>query len=421
MDLIILVYVLLMIAFAKGFGEVVTRIHQPPIVGELLAGIVLGPFILGFIFNDLDDMYNSVFIKDLGDLGMLFLMLYVGLEFSPKLIRASSMLGGLIAVSGLVLPLVLGLVVGVLFDLDGLTLAFVAVAMAVTALPVTIRVLKDMEVLKSRTSATIISAALITDVLLLFTLGVILGTAEGSRTTEKVLYLSVSFALFFVLALLFGRLVVPRIYRLLKWMRTGEAAFAVAVVIAILFAVLAEWSGLPGVIGAFIAGLLLREAGTGLRVWARVEDILSGVTIGFLAPIFFVFIGFSVKFDLVADHLPLFITVTAVAVLGKLAGSYLPARMAGLSNNESMAIGSMMMGKGAIELVFANLAVEAGLIDPNDPYLFSVLVLMAFVSTMLAPVMFRFFYNRGVVSGEIPPAKVGETDIAEHVDSSQYA
>ncbi|OGS43711.1 MAG: hypothetical protein A3K76_04680 [Euryarchaeota archaeon RBG_13_57_23] len=421
MELIVLVYVLLMIAFAKGFGEVVTRINQPPIVGELLAGIVLGPFILGFVFKDLDRMYSDTFIRDLGDLGMLFLMLYVGLEFSPKLIKASSILGGLIAASGLVLPLVLGLLVGVLFELEGLTLAFVAVAISVTALPVTIRVLKDMEVLKSRTSATIISAALITDVLLLFTLGVILGSAEGSRTTERVLYLSVSFAFFFALAMLFGRVVVPRIYRLLKWMRTGEAAFAIAVVIAILFAVLAEWSGLPGVIGAFIAGMLLREAGTGLRVWARVEDILSGVTIGFLAPIFFVFIGFTVDFSLIMDHLPFFGVVTAVAILGKLAGSYLPARMSGLGNNESMAIGSMMMGKGAIELVFARLAVESGLIPPDQLYLFSVLVLMAFISTILAPVMFRTFYNRGVTSGEIPPGTSEASDVAEQADSSQYA
>ena len=421
MDLIVLVYVLLRIAFAKGFGEVVTRIHQPPIVGEMLAGIVLGPFVLGFIFHDLDDMYSSEFIKDLGDLGMLFLMLYVGLEFSPKLMKASSMLGGLIAVSGLVLPLVLGLALGLLFDLEGLTLAFVAVAMSVTALPVTIRVLKDMEVLKTRTSATIISAALITDVVLLFTLGVILGSAEGARTNEKVLVLSLSFGLFFALAILFGRLVVPRIYRLLRWMRTGEAAFAVAVVIAIMFAVLAEWSGLPGVIGAFIAGLLLREAGTSLRIWTRVEDILSGVTIGFLAPIFFVFIGFSVDFSMVIDHLPLFGAITAIAVVGKIVGSYLPARMSGLSNNESMAISSMMMGKGAIELVFAQLALETGLIGPDQQYLFSILVLMAFISTMLAPVMFRSFYNRGVTSGDIRPAKPEPQDLTEHGDYSQYA
>lgn len=406
MDLTILVYVLLIIAFAKAFGEIVSRFNQPPIVGELLAGIVLGPFLLGEVFTGLGKMYEEQFVRNLGDLGMLFLMLYIGLEFSPKLMRAYAWLGGAIAAVGVAVPLLLGLGVGIAFGLEGLTLAFVAVAMSVTALPVTIRVLKDMEVIKTRTSGVIISAALATDLALLFALGVILGTDEGATTAERVFYLAGSFILFFALALLVSRLVVPHVYKLLRWMRTGEAAFAVAVGIAIMFAVMAEWAGLPGVIGAFIAGLMLRETGTGLKVWARVEDILSGVTMGFLAPIFFVIIGFSVDFRSVASLLPLFMAVTSVALLGKIAGSYSASRLGGLSRNESMAIGSMMMGKGAMELVFARLALDKGLIGDD---LFSVLVLMAFISTVLAPCLFKTFYNRAAQAGEIPvPVRTAE-------------
>ena len=398
MELTILLYILVIIAFAKGFGEVVSRFNQPAIVGELIAGIVLGPFVLGLAIPELDSMYSDPFVSNIADLGMLFLMLYVGLEFSPRMIKESSWMGGAVAAWGIVVPLLLGLAVGVLSDLGGVELAFVAVAMSVTALPVTIRVLKDLEVLRTRTSTTIVSAALITDVSLLFALGVILGVGKGQATWDTIAILSISFASFFVIALLFGKFVVPYIYRLLKWMRTGEAAFAVAIGLAIAFAVLAERVGLPGVIGAFIAGLFLRETGKGLRVWTHVQDILAGVTLGFLAPVFFVRIGFSLDFDFVLDYLPLFFAITLVAVLGKLAGSYAPARWAGLGHNESMAIGSMMMGKGAMELVFAQLALEENIIEP---YLFSILVLMAFVSTILAPVMFRHFYNKAVNAREI--------------------
>lgn len=401
MDLSILVYVLLIVAFARAFGELVSRVNQPPIVGELLAGIILGPFVLGKVFSGLDDMYNEEFVSNLGDLGMLFLMLYIGLEFSPKLVRASSWLGGAVAVVGILIPLVLGTLVGLFFDLEGLLLAFVGVAVSVTALPVTIRVLKDLEVLRTKTSGVIISAALMTDVALLFVLGVILGTEPGESNGERIFVLTMSFIAFFALALIVSRLVIPHIYRLLLRLRTGEAAFAVAVGMAIAFAVLAEWAGLPGVIGAFMAGLMLRETGTGLRVWARVEDILSGVTLGFLAPIFFVVIGFSVDFGVIANHLPLLGALLAVAIIGKIAGSYIPARIGGLGRNEAMAIGSMMMGKGAMELVFARLALEQGLIGPGNEHLFSILVLMAFVSTVLAPVLFAIFYNRGVRAGEI--------------------
>jgi Kef-type K+ transport system membrane component KefB len=409
MDIMVLVYVLLIIAFAKALAEAVSRINQPPIVGELLAGIVLGPFLLGAVFGGLSDMWDpgprSEFIAQLADLGILFLMLYVGLEFSPKLIKASSWMGSWIAVVGIIVPAFLGVVVGLVFDLSGLTLAFTAVAMAVTALPVTIRILKDMDVVGTRTSGTIVSAALVTDVVLLLILGVIIGAFDGSATWSTAIYLAGGFIAFFVLALLVGRYIVPYVYNLLKWMRTGEAAFAVAIGIAIAFAIAAEWVGLPGVIGAFIAGLLLRETGKGLKVWVRVEEILAGVTLGFLAPIFFVLIGFSVQFDLVLDHLPLFIGILVVAVFGKLAGTFAVAKLGGLSANESMAIGAMMMGKGAMELVFAQLALELGLIED---YLFSVLVLMAFISTVLAPILFKLFYNRGVVAGEIPIARADE-------------
>jgi Kef-type K+ transport system membrane component KefB len=110
-------------------------------------------------------------------------------------------------------------------------------------------------------------------------------------------------------------------------------------------------------------------------------------------------IGFSVDFGGVADHIPLFAAILGIAVVGKIAGSYIPARIGGLGKNESMAIGSMMMGKGAMELVFAQLAFQQGLIEK---YLFSLLVLTAFLSTVLAPLLFKVYYNRAVEADEIP-------------------
>lgn len=406
MELITLIYVLLIIAFAKAVGELVSRVNQPPIVGELLAGIILGPAVLGFFLSpELRSMYDvdsepGAFISNLADFGMLFLMLYAGLQFSPKALRAASWQGSSIAAMGVAVPLALGSVTVMLLGYDGTELAFVSLAIAVTALPVTMRVLVDLEVVRTRTGGTIISAAMVSDAALLLALGLVLSSHQGHDSPAELALLSAGFVLFFVLAVLIGRYVVPHIYQLLRWMRTGEAAFAVAIGFAIAFAVLAERMGLPAVIGAFIAGLLLSQTGTGLRTWERVQDILSGVTIGFLAPVFFVLIGFSVQFDEVAKALPLLISILAIAVIGKLVGSYLPARAWGLGRNESVAIGSMMMGKGAMELVFARIALEQGIIDDQ---MFSVLILMAFISTMLAPIMFKTFYNRAVVNKEIPP------------------
>jgi len=414
MELITLVYVLVIIGFAKAFGELASRVNQPAIVGELLAGVVLGPVLLGKVFSELGDLYDLTlepgrFISDLADFGMLFLMLYSGMLFSSRLLRSASLLGGCIAALGLAAPLAFGYVVGVLFGYEGNGLAFISIAVAVTALPVTIRILIDLEVMKTKTASTIVSAALISDVVLLLALSLVLSNARGGISFAETLYLGSGFILFFVLALLIGRYIVPYIYKLLKWMRTGEAAFAVAIGFAIAFAVLAERMGLPAVIGAFIAGLLLAQTGKGLKTWERVQDVLSGVTIGFLAPIFFVLIGFTLDFEEVACALPLLSAIILVAVLAKVFGSYLPARAWGLGKNESMAIGSMMMGKGAMEMVFAKVALEEGIIDLR---LFSVLVLMAFLSTALAPVLFKLFYNRAVENREIHIAPVMVIDVS---------
>jgi Kef-type K+ transport system membrane component KefB len=409
MEISALVYVLLIIAFAKMLGEIVTRFNQPSIVGELLAGIILGPFVLGEIFSQLRPMYTDGFISDLADLGILLLMLYVGLEFSPKQIVSSSWTGGAIAVFGIALPFILGFIVSVAFvgimpNPNGITLVFVAIAVSVTALPVTIRILKDMEVIHTKTAATITSAAIITDVSLLFMMGILLGK-KGSLealTAETVFFLAVGYLLFFIIAIITGRYFVPHLYKLLNRMRTGEAAFAIAIGMAILFAVLADQVGMQPFIGAFIAGMILREAGTQLRVWARVEEILSGVTLGFLAPIFFVLIGFTVDFKGVffgdARMIAFFFAILAVAIVAKLVGSFLPAKLSGMSTDESMAIGSMMMCKGAMELIFAKIALDRGLIDQA---LFSVLILMAFVSTVLAPILFKHFFNKAACAGQI--------------------
>ena len=398
MELSILVYVLLIIAIARMLGEAVSRINEPPIVGELLAGILLGPFVLGALVPWLDGMYDSAFISDLADLGIMFFMLYVGMEFSSQNMFSNLRQGIALASVGVAVPFSLGFGVGYAFGLEGTTLLFASLAVAVTALPVTIRILKDLGVLHTSTGGVIVSASLITDLGLLFAMAIVLGGSGKYSGYEEAAVVGVGFALFFVLAFLVGRYLVPRIYSLLARMQTGEAAFAVAVTIAISFAVLAEQMGLPSFIGAFVAGMLLRETGKGLRTWGRVEGILSGITLGFLAPIFFVLIGFSVDFGDAWGSVGILAALTAVALFGKVLGSYIPVRLSGLGRDESLAIGTMMMGKGAMELVFAQLAYDTGVIGKD---LFSVLVLMAFISTVLAPMAFRHYYNKGIMSGEI--------------------
>jgi len=334
------------------------------------------------------------------------------MEFSSRKLLASSVVGVAIAIVGVALPFSLGFVAGSLLGLKGVTLIFVSLAMSVTALPVTIRILKDMEVTNTSTAGKIISAALITDISLLFAMGIVLeeGGISGDQPGDSLFFLAIGYILFFAIVIIVSKFFIPHLGKILTWMRTGEAAFAMAIDIAILFAVIADLVHLPSFVGAFIAGMILRESGTRLRVWTRVEDILSGITLGFMAPIFFVLIGFSVDFEAVfgdVSIIMLFISLLSLAIFGKLIGSFIPAKLSGLSKNESMAIASMMIASGAMQLVFANLAFQQGVISKG---IFSVLVLMAFISTILAPILFKHYFNKAACKGEI--CKGGETDKA---------
>lgn len=404
MDIAVLIYILLIVAAAKILGEVVTRFNQPQIVGELLAGIILGPFIIGAFISELHGMYDDSIVQGLADLGILFLMLIVGLEFNPKELLKSSTSSIAIAAGGMMLPMALGFIAGMLFGLSGPATLFLALALSVTALPVTIRILKDMEVINTSTGRKIIMAAIFTDISLLFALAIVVreGGLSESQLTYNLFNLAIGYILFFAIAIVVARYLIPHLFKILRWMRSGEAAFGIAVAIAIAFAVFASMVKLPEFIGAFAAGMMMREAGTALKVWNRVEDILNGITMDLLAPIFFVLIGFSVDFAAVflggPSMLLLFGSVLTIAIVAKLVGTYVPARITKLSKNESKAIASMMMSKGAMELVFAKIALEQNVIDEA---LFSVLVMMAFVSTFLAPIMFRHYFNKACSAREI--------------------
>jgi len=305
----------------------------------------------------------------------------------------------------MILPMALGVMLGATFGMNEQTMLFLAIAISVTALPVTIRILKDLEVLETETSSRIISAAMITDISLLFAMAIVVAAPVDGRGSEKAFVLCAGFIMFFILVFLVSHYVIPQLYKLLIRLRTGEAAFAIAIGFAMAFAIFASFVGLPDFVGAFIAGMMLRETGSKLKVWAHVEDILSGITLGFLAPIFFVLIGFSVDFGTLFLTTPnaiiLFTLILLIATLGKVFGSLIFARLAGVKKNESHAIGFMMMGKGVMELVFAKIALESELISTD---IFSALVLMAFISTSLAPILFKHYFNKAVLSNEIVKA-----------------
>ena len=397
-------FLLVLLIVTRLFGEMAVRLGQPAMVGELMSGIFLG-FLVAQLVGDgskIQAMAGSDAFLAVTSLGAFFLMLQAGLEMRPSQIARASKVAAIVAVGGFLLPLAFGFALGWVFLPDSsfkiAQCLFLGTALAITAVAVSVKMLMDLGRLKSRFGEIIVSAAIFDDVLgliLLAVLTALIGT--GNLPSPAGLALLVGkVALFFAISTVIGVYVYPIAGKLMRWMREPEAELGALLIAALGFSLLAEALGMHFIIGAFLAGLFFGRRTIDPKTYEDVKSKISGITSGFLAPIFFAAIGFQA--DLQAFSVaPLFVLVlVALAFVGKLAGAGLAARTAGLSSRESACVGIGMSSRGAVELVIADLALKAGLFAVPDPpppiiaHLFSAVVFMAVVTTLVSPIMLKW-------------------------------
>jgi len=392
------------------FGELAERVNLPALVGELIAGIFLG-FLLaqyGSLAPSIWFAANSDIFAGLADLGMFFLMLLAGIRMEPLDFAKSSKSAVLIALGGMLLPVSAGFALG-LFVLPESPFKiaqslFLGVALAITAVPVAVRIFMDLGELESRVGKAVIAAALWDDVLSLFLMALLLaaisGETTGSFTAANLLPVIGHVLLFFAITIPIGLYVVPLIGKSFKYLSFPEVDFSMLLIGALAYAVLAEILQLHMIIGAFLAGMFFHPKVVEKAIYDRVEQQMSGLTRGFLAPIFFVSVGFHLDFSSVSQVPGFVLALTGLALASKLIGSGIPAYWAGFSKRESLLVGVGMSGRGAVELIIAGVALEAGLFLHPDPpglivqSLFSAIVIMAIVTTVATPIVLRYLWRK---------------------------
>jgi Kef-type K+ transport system membrane component KefB len=402
-------YVLLvLLVITRAFGELAVRFQQPALVGELLSGIVLGAVIKlsppSFpIMNSLTD--NEVFTA-ITDLGIFFLMLLAGLEMHPKEIAEKSKGALSIAIGGLIIPLLVGFLIGWFYlpqsDYRLAQILFIGTALAITAVPVAVKVLMDLGKLDSTAGKMIVSAAIVDDILGLLLLAVLTAVVRTGQMPHwmGLLQLSGQILLFLVIVTGIGLFILPRLERVIGKSVIEEFEFSALLAVAFGFAFLAEALHMHFILGAFAAGLFFTKRTMDDHVFKGVQDRISGITTGFLAPVFFASIGLHL--DIAAFvNIPLFLLILIVAAVGcKLIGAGAIARWVGLSGRDSLIVGIGMSGRGAVELIIADIALRAGLFSQPNPTppivanLFSAIVIMAVVTTLLTPIGLRFVMSR---------------------------
>jgi Kef-type K+ transport system membrane component KefB len=386
---------LLILTVAWVLGLVFTRMGLPVMLGELLAGIILGPPILGIIGI-------SPSIEMLAELGIFFVMFHTGMEMDPKELVEHIWSALSVAIGGFVLPFALGYFTASLFGGTVMQSLFVGMGVSITAIAVQAVILQSMQINRSKVGHIIMGAAIADDILALVALSTLLGFAKtGSVQLSALLLIFLKVSGFFALTILIGQFIMPPLTRRLT--NQGGKAFMFAMTSALLMAYLAEWAGLHLIIGAFLAGQFVRKEIMDEDVYEAISSHFYSISYGFLVPIFFASLSFHLHFTWSWSFLIFAVVLIFVAFLGKLVGCGVGALLFKYSLRESAIIGFGMNGRGAVELVVASvvLGLSNDLLKAkviSEPLLtgdqFSGLVLMAFVTTLMAPITLKWAVGR---------------------------
>jgi len=403
MDILYLILVLLVVT--RVFAELAERVRLPAIVGELTAGVALGLMLVTFqdSWPVLWSATQSETYDSIVNLGMFFLMLLAGIRMEPLDFAQTSKSAILVAIGGMLLPVTAGFLLGISLlpesSLKVVQSLFLGTALAITAVPVAVRIFLDLGEFDTRVGKITIAAALWDDLISLFLLAFLIAmmsSGNGSFGSREALVLVGKVILFFAVTIPFGLFVFPFIGQHFKHLRFPEVDFSMLLIAGLAYATFAERMDLHFIIGAFLAGMFFHPQSVDARTYDRVEKQMSGITRGFLAPIFFVSVGLHLEFSAIAIT-PGFVTaLILIALASKLIGAGIPAYLVGLTKHESLMVGVGMSGRGAVELIVAGVALDAGLfLQPSPPPplvqgLYSAIVIMALVTTIIAPILLRW-------------------------------
>jgi Kef-type K+ transport system membrane component KefB len=397
-DLPFFTNLLILLVTARIFGEIFERFKQPTMIGEIIAGIILGPSIFNLIHRTED-------IKVISELGIFLLVIIAGLEINiDDILKSLKGKNIIISLMAFFIPIFGGIAVGYIFDQDIMTTVFIGLCVAITALPVSIRILMDLGKLNSEVGQKIISIAIFDDVLALSILGVLLNIKDTDMSVTSILQagsLSLFKLIVFISLLTFAYLLIKKVLRkgnyiqesldkLVSLLKGKEPLFALFFAFVLLFSTVTENLGLHFIVGAFFAAMLISDSLIGKDNLKAIETTTSNMAMGFLAPIFFASIGLEFNISSISN-IGLLLAVIAVSYLSKIAGGYFGGTLAGLSKRVSLTLGVGLNARGIMELVIANIAYRNGLISTE---VFSILVIMGVLTTLTTPLLLKRAFGR---------------------------
>ncbi len=395
-------FVLVILVFTRIFGEISARMGQTVLVGELVSGVVLGAIITNFStsFPVLSGVSENEVFQALTSFGIFFLMLRAGMELEPKDLARAGRRSIVVALFSLLMAFVLGAGLGHLFLEDSprkyIHIFFLCIIIAITAVPILVKSLMDLEILDRSYGKVMVSAAFFVEVAALIFLVLLTDLIKTNTlpNTDELFEVLGRISMFFVMVYIVGKFIFPIVGKLLRKVVSDEFEFSALVIFALTFALMAKAMDMHFLIGAFLAGLFFERKTVNTKTYNTVTTQIEGLTLGFFAPIFFASIGLQLSMEALMN-IPFFILALLIcSIASKVIGGGLSAKYLGASTRQSFLIGIGLTAKGSLDLIVAGIAFQAGLFDDSaDPivkYMFSAVVIMSIVNTLLAPIAMKF-------------------------------
>jgi Kef-type K+ transport system membrane component KefB len=375
----IIFQIVLFLLVAKVGGELAERMNLPPILGELIGGLILGPS----LFNILNP--NDV-IASISQIGIIFLMFLAGLETNVEEMKRMGFPSLLSATGGVIVPLSLGLLVGVIYGWNLTDALFLGTILTATSVGITVRTLMDMKQLHTDVGVTILGAAVIDDVM-----GILIFTIVGGVALHEqisfwgFLKLMGFIAVFFLISLKCGSWISSKLSRVMTILRTQEGALSLIIIFVFSLVIIGEKIRVAGITGAFIAGIMMSKSSQKEVISRKI----SSLGYGFFIPLFFVNIGVNADiYDI--TMIDLAVVVILFSIIGKIFGSGVMAFVGGFSRRDALKIGIGMVPRMEVALIIASLGLTTGV---TSPFIYSLTVAIVLVTTLLTPPLIKIAFK----------------------------
>ncbi|WP_298882669.1 cation:proton antiporter [uncultured Bradyrhizobium sp.] len=400
-EFLLVTQIVLLIAVGRGLGEIMQRIGQPSVIGELLAGIILGPSLFGWIWPEAQAAIfpktpeQKAMLDGIAQVGILLLLLLTGMETDLKLVKKVGKAAIAISIAGILVPFACGFALGEFLpeallprpEQRLVASLFMGTALSISSVKIVAVVVREMNFMRRNVGQIIVATAIIDDTIGWIIIAVIFSLAsQGTLDIASVAKAVLGTLVFLAVSFTIGRRLA---FQLIRWANDNlVSAAAVITVILLLMGVMALIThaiGVHTVLGAFVAGILVGESPILTR---QIDERLRGLISSFFMPVFFGLAGLSADLSVLRDPSLLMLTglLVVIASVGKFGGAFVGGTVGGLSTRESLALASGMNARGSTEVIIATIGLSIGVLSQN---LFTMIVTMAIVTTMAMPPMLR--------------------------------